>query len=477
MSNLLVFNSKNIVGNNNNTFQYNFSTPLEIGLGSQLSLAQITLPYSWYNISSQIGNNVITYWMPTSLTTTTTFFAIINNYLYIYTGASFAFPYTGTLAFSTTSFVQSPLLGNLTISASNLVVGTVNAYQLGSGYSNVGTQVQSATITSASIGLSSIPFTATVIPVIGQFVVQSVFNIILPGTYITSVSGSVSPWTIALSAATTAIGSNQIVTTWTGFNSANFTAYQNNSVTFPNGQYQLNDLNNYLQSDFRNKGYYWYNPYMIGGNTFLLPQTTPQIFYPFSLSIYVPQYTNQITTTTIPLSAAIATVFGNNFLKADGANGQTTWPNYPLTANLLALVQIPLTTSSTSTIGNFLGYTQGVYPTQLTSTALSVSTLGNSSLAQPAFPPLGSTVNGVLVRCNLANNSVCIPSDVIDGFPLLSTFGSNINYLPISDNWIKIFPGKYKSIIISLCDQNFNPLLCNDPNILINILISQPDKK
>ena len=64
-----------------------------------------------------------------------------------------------------------------------------------------------------------------------------------------------------------------------------------------------------------------------------------------------------------------------------------------------------------------------------------------------------------------------MPSDVLDSFPITSTFGSNINYLPIADNTVKLKQGKFSSLTLSFTDQNFNPLLANDPNVLISLLI------
>ena len=60
---------------------------------------------------------------------------------------------------------------------------------------------------------------------------------------------------------------------------------------------------------------------------------------------------------------------------------------------------------------------------------------------------------------------------------ITSTFGSNINYLPISDNSVKIKSGKFSSVVVSLYDQNLNPLIAQDSNVLISLLIHFPEKK
>jgi hypothetical protein len=47
---------------------------------------------------------------------------------------------------------------------------------------------------------------------------------------------------------------------------------------------------------------------------------------------------------------------------------------------------------------------------------------------QPTSPPLGSSINGIVVRCNLVDNMVTFPTDVLDIVPINSSFGSNIVY-------------------------------------------------
>ena len=61
MSFALVINSQNLVGNGNNTFQYNFiGNTFTIPEGSEMMVTNIQIPYSFYNISQAYGNNSIT---------------------------------------------------------------------------------------------------------------------------------------------------------------------------------------------------------------------------------------------------------------------------------------------------------------------------------------------------------------------------------------------------------------------------------
>jgi hypothetical protein len=94
--------------------------------------------------------------------------------------------------------------------------------------------------------------------------------------------------------------------------------------------------------------------------------------------------------------------------------------------------------------------------------------------ATPTFAPLGSSVNAILVRCTLVQNSGSAISDVLDEIVINTKFGSNILYTPQFEKWMKIRAGTYQDFMIMLNDQSFNALLCQDPNVIINVLIRTP---
>jgi hypothetical protein len=69
MSYNFVLNASNNVSIYNNTFKYNFvNGQFDIPEGSEMCINTLVLPYSWYNVSSFIGNNTFywTYPVPTS---------------------------------------------------------------------------------------------------------------------------------------------------------------------------------------------------------------------------------------------------------------------------------------------------------------------------------------------------------------------------------------------------------------------------
>ena len=71
MSNSLVVNSSNVIGTNNNTYQYKFIQGSFQSKDCEMSISSATIPYSWYNISSLYGNNNMTINFPYLATTYT----------------------------------------------------------------------------------------------------------------------------------------------------------------------------------------------------------------------------------------------------------------------------------------------------------------------------------------------------------------------------------------------------------------------
>jgi len=65
------------------------------------------------------------------------------------------------------------------------------------------------------------------------------------------------------------------------------------------------------------------------------------------------------------------------------------------------------------------------------------------------------------------------PSDILDLIPINASFGSNINYQPPFSKFIAVRDGSYSSMQISFTDQNNIPLLAQDPNIGMTLLIRQ----
>jgi len=210
------------------------------------------------------------------------------------------------------------------------------------------------------------------------------------------------------------------------------------NYTFPNGFYTTQDMNQMLSL------------YMISQNLYLYDTTRSQNVYYIQIITNATYYANTIYCFPVPSSLPA------NFTNPSGLfpfSGSTYTPQIKFIDNLSSI----------------LGFTKGVYyPSSLQSTAYSI----NSTTVPNATP-----VNSIIVRCTLCNNGCTSPTDILDSFTPNVNFGSNITYTPAYEKWIEATPGKFTVFELTFCDQNFNQIQAQDPNVLINLLIRIPDIK
>ena len=63
--NTLILNCNNVIGSNKNIYRYNFPQGgIKIKEGTKICLSSLTIPYSWFNISSSYSNNSISFSFP-----------------------------------------------------------------------------------------------------------------------------------------------------------------------------------------------------------------------------------------------------------------------------------------------------------------------------------------------------------------------------------------------------------------------------
>jgi hypothetical protein len=241
------------------------------------------------------------------------------------------------------------------------------------------------------------------------------------------------------------------------------------TVVIPDGFYTLSDLNVVLQQSLKANNFFFYN---ITGSGTTLGTAQPVILYPITLTSFSANYTNNFTFYYIPINTInVQATYGSNWVWALGT--------FPTTATAPQIIITGNVSKSTTLFGNLIGFLSGTYPTVQATigapTVLNASfTVAGNTLTQinGPFPALGSTVNGVIIRCSLVDNKITMPSDILDSFPITSTFGSNINYLPISDNQIAIKEGTYSNFTVSFYDQNLNVLNMQDFNVLLSFIIT-----
>lgn len=200
------------------------------------------------------------------------------------------------------------------------------------------------------------------------------------------------------------------------------------TITFPDGFYTVQDLQNYMELFMINNGLYLVNN---GVNVYYFSMYTNQQYYK-----------NQFLFYNVPTSLPT------------GYTQPSNWVGYPATTTAPRFVVL----NNNFTI--YSGFNSGTYGGGATS---------SSVLSQRT--PVGSNVNSLLISCNLVDNSVGFPSNILDTLQIDSQFGTNINYEPKFQKWVKIKAGTYNSLTIDFRDQNNNQINILDSNVTISLLL------
>ena len=219
----------------------------------------------------------------------------------------------------------------------------------------------------------------------------------------------------------------------TGAGAATFTDF---NIVIPDGFYTIDNFNSFVQQ------------YCITNGLYLINNNGENVYY---IQFYINQtsYAVQLLLFSVPRSLPVGWTQPSNWI------GYSTY-TADRTPHMHVLVASPK-------FGDFIGFNAGVYPTPTLQTT-NYSVLSNKT-------PIASYVNSFIVHCSLVNNPVVSPSDIIDAFQITNVnFGSNINYQPSVEKYVKLTRGTYSSMIIYLTDQNNNPIHLLDPNILITLL-------
>jgi len=220
-----------------------------------------------------------------------------------------------------------------------------------------------------------------------------------------------------------------------------------NPVLIPDGYYNLVDINAYFQSVMVSNLHY-----MEGDNVYV---------YYLELVVNPTKYAYQIN--CFPLSASIATA--NALTQPAGA----TWL---LPTNTI----VPIFTVLTNKFQTLIGFNAGDYPN---------ADISGTPPAQIETPSYGGILNflsqnapqivpqsSYLCLCNLVNNRLAIPSQLIYSLTPTSAGFGEIYSIQVSElAFNKIENGQYTNIRFEFRDQIGAPIIFQDPQMLILLLI------
>jgi len=218
-------------------------------------------------------------------------------------------------------------------------------------------------------------------------------------------------------------------------------AYRNNVINFqfldtepvktwtiPDGFYNVENLNAFIQSKCIEEGYYMTN-------------SDGQYIYYFEVVINAVSYGIEFVFYPVAKSDTILTKPSN-----------ATW-TYP-TANITPKFIIP----NLSTLGEILGHSVGTYGFYT-----GISTIKNT------FTPSINKVSSIILNCNLIDNTGFSTNQTLYSFAVTESFGNNIKINPNNLIYNKISPVFNENrIIIQICDQTgTNVIDLLDTDVLI----------
>jgi hypothetical protein len=208
------------------------------------------------------------------------------------------------------------------------------------------------------------------------------------------------------------------------------------TVIMPDGFYTIAQLNDYLQQ------------FCITNQLYLLDGSGNFVYF-LAFRENPTYYSVEVDTFAVPTAAQLAGL---------GYTNPNAIP-LPLAATTTQLI-VPNTLFQ-----NLIGFTAGSYPTVQGSTTQSFLS---------TFTPQVSPVQSLILSCSLLNNKYANPRTVLFSFSPNVGFGSIIDVRPNEYFWVDVQNGNYASFQIEFLDQSFNPVVINDSNLIIQLLIKTP---
>lgn len=208
-------------------------------------------------------------------------------------------------------------------------------------------------------------------------------------------------------------------------------------ITLPDGTYNSNDLNNYLQ---------WF---CIQNNLYLINSTTGDYRYYLTIQENPSQYAIEVISYPVPTSLPA------------GYTAPAGWAGFPTAATRPQLI------INNEAFGQIIGFNLGTFPT----TAVGASPYSKVS----DFVPQLSPIQSVIILLDAVSNPFASNSGVIGTINSKGTnYGSLISYSAPEYNWISC-QGVRQEITINFVDQLFRPLKIIDKNLTIRLLLRYVD--
>jgi hypothetical protein len=220
------------------------------------------------------------------------------------------------------------------------------------------------------------------------------------------------------------------------------------NVLVPDGFYDIPALNNFLHF------------VMVQNKHYLVTSTGNNVYF-ITLGVNPTRYAAEVN--CFGISVALAAT--NVWVLPAGA----TWV---LPTNFI----VPELIVGTNNFGLVIGFAAGSYPNAVIAgvppaqTQTPAYTTDQQFLS--SFTPQVSPVASFILTCNLVNNNYAVPNNLIYSFAPQGTIGQQFTIAPNQLVFIDILPAQYNRFNIQFIDQDFRPVAIQDPNMIIQLIIS-----
>jgi hypothetical protein len=222
-------------------------------------------------------------------------------------------------------------------------------------------------------------------------------------------------------------------------------------VNIPNGFYDIDALNNFLHFTMVQNGHYMVTA--TGDNVYFITMGINPTLYAVEVNCF-------------GISVALATANGWVLPAA---------PTWVIPTNFI----VPELVVGTNNFGLVIGFAAGTYPNAViagvppaqTQTPAYTTDQQFTSTIVPQVTPLSSFI----LTCSLINNNYAVPNNLIYSFAPQGTIGEQFTIAPNQYVFIDCLPAQYSRFIVSFIDQNFRPVAIQDPNMIIQLVISDPE--
>lgn len=266
-----------------------------------------------------------------------------------------------------------------------------------------------------------------------------------PNTYVLSL-----PNTVDLNNYAVGVGNAYVYYSWYNINAYPLNNNQftliipgmaNQTITIPDGAYNIQDLNNYLQ--------YWF----IQNGLYITNNTTGLNTYYGSFTISPTSYAVQWTTKVI-----------ESALPSGFTSGGTNMSN--AFSNSAGLKHMQIVISGSNDFQDIIGFNAGTYPTSATGNP---ATFTKNSDYTPNVNP----INAIQMRLSCAYNTFSSNTTLIHVFTNRdASVGEQIDASPQELQFVPC-SGSHKEIVLTFYDQAGRILNILDPNLVIKLIFKQ----